>query len=205
MIYDDNENNTNGSAAPRGVPLGGSMRIIELERSAWDGCPVPVTYDSYGEWLGEPRREGDALSLRLVCRRAPRAHFEYGYALFSSVLAAPRVLLLTEGNETRALIELSAEPDGRLRIAFLYVSESYRRLGYGSLLMTKAREICRREHCRGIVLETDSRNSGAVAFFLRQGLVLVGCDLTACPDGVSRLILGDGPQRSPDAGRCGEG
>ena len=75
----------------------------------------------------------------------------------------------------RAILEVTPENwNNRLRITNLCVQDGYRRRGYGTLLMTRAREIARAQHRRALILETQSCNTGAIGFYMAQGLSLMG-------------------------------
>ncbi|MBO2516020.1 MAG: hypothetical protein CW338_01915 [Clostridiales bacterium] len=155
------------------------MRIIELDRDTYKGQRLLFSYDSFGVWKAvETENSGTAFGFRYEYERCPRIHREMEMGLFRDDLKDPRVFAVLEDQQLPALMEVSAEWNERLRISSLLVLEGYRRRGYGGLLMTKAKEIARKLHCRGLVLDVESCNSGAVAFFLEQGLRFTGCDLT---------------------------
>jgi ribosomal protein S18 acetylase RimI-like enzyme len=48
--------------------------------------------------------------------------------------------------------------------------------GLGSALVDRLATICRQEHLRGIAVETQNRNYGAVRFYLRRGFRITGFD-----------------------------
>ena len=154
------------------------MRIIELDRKGFEGRTVLFSYDSFGIWKAVPTAEEGAMGTVFRYEKAPRTHHEIEQPFFQDYLPDSIVYALYDENEMRGFIEVAREWSGRLRVGGLNVFEGYRRRGYGSLLFTKAREAARRLKCRGIVLETQSCNSGAIAFYLRQGLRFTGCDLT---------------------------
>lgn len=81
------------------------------------------------------------------------------------------------------LIELSRESwNNRLRVSNLLVFPSDRHQGVGTMLMNTAKHIARTEGFRGIVLETQSCNENAIAFYLKNGFSFIGCDLCAYSD-----------------------
>lgn len=127
------------------------MRIIELNRDEFKEQKALYSYDSYGCWKTELIEKDGAPGMVFRFEKGPRVHREYELDIFQY----PRssfVYALYEENEMRGYIELIHERSGRLRIAGLCVFDGFRRRGYGSLLMTKAKEIARRLHCRGLVL-----------------------------------------------------
>ncbi|MHA2332713.1 MAG: GNAT family N-acetyltransferase [Candidatus Hodarchaeales archaeon] len=63
----------------------------------------------------------------------------------------------------------------------LYVSElcihpDWRKKGIGHLLLNKAREKAKQMNKRGLLIETQNVNYGAIAFYLKNGCKLVGCN-----------------------------
>lgn len=155
------------------------VRIIELDRDTCKGQKLHFSYDSFGVWKAAPAEEDEnSFGFRYAYERCPRIHREYDMVLFRGDLAQPRVFGLMDDQELKAVMEVSEEWNERLRISSILVFDGFRRRGYGGLLMTKAKEIARRQHCRALVLDVESCNSGAVAFFRGQGLTFTGCDLT---------------------------
>ena len=76
-----------------------------------------------------------------------------------------------------AVIETGIEEwSNRLRVTELWVAEAYRRRGLGRRLMATAKERAVREQRRAIILETQSCNAPAIAFYLAQGFELIGFD-----------------------------
>ena len=85
-----------------------------------------------------------------------------------------------DGETLAAVMELCPESwNNRMRVTELWVREGYRRRGLGSRLLAFAREEGRREGRRALVLETQSCNTDAIAFYLHEGLSLIGLD-TCC-------------------------
>ena len=63
-------------------------------------------------------------------------------------------------------------PDG----TELWVHDSLHRQGIGTALMNKAKEIAKEQNRRAIILETQSCNVRAIAFYRSQGFHLIGFD-----------------------------
>ena len=84
------------------------------------------------------------------------------------------------GGEMLACIEVCPEEwSNRLMVTELWVSEGLRRKGVGKRLMDKAKEIAVNQKRRAVILETQSCNTKAIAFYLSQGFELIGFD-TCC-------------------------
>ena len=125
------------------------MRIVLLKKERWKGYILPMPQYT--------AREHYAVSVE----RTPAG---FAVSLERRPLPAPRTL--TPGNN-------------RMRVTELWVREGYRRRGLGSRLLAFAREEGRREGRRALVLETQSCNTDAIAFYLHEGLSLIGLD-TCC-------------------------
>lgn len=79
--------------------------------------------------------------------------------------------------ELLACIETCPEEwSNRLIITELWVHETMRRQGVGHQLMEIAKEQARRENRRAVILETQSCNTGAIAFYRKEGFRLIGFD-----------------------------
>jgi hypothetical protein len=79
-----------------------------------------------------------------------------------------------------AAIETAVEEwSNRLRVTELWVDDTNRRKGIATALMDIAVQRAREEKRRVIMLETQSRNEGAVSFYLNYGFTLIGFDACA--------------------------
>ena len=76
-----------------------------------------------------------------------------------------------------AAIETSLEGwSNRLRVTELWVDDALRRQGIATALMDRAKQRAIEEDCRAMMLETQSNNPGAIAFYLGYGFQLIGFD-----------------------------
>ena len=64
----------------------------------------------------------------------------------------------------------------RLRVTELWVDARLRRQGVGSRLMDLAKTVAAQDGRRAVVLETQSCNAAAIAFYRSQGFTLNGFD-----------------------------
>ena len=79
-----------------------------------------------------------------------------------------------------AVIETAVEEwSNRLRVTELWIDDAYRRKGIGTALMNIAVKRAKDENRRVIMLETQSRNEAAIAFYLVYGFTLIGFDACA--------------------------
>jgi len=162
------------------------MEIVHLRRSEWKGAILPIGYaaDRYYDAAAERTPEGFAF--RFVLRPAdpvlihtPAEH-DFPDRLYADDWPLAWAWGVVEDGRLRAAIETCPEQwSNRLRVTELWVAEDLRRRGLGHALMDLAREQARLERRRAVVLETQSCNAEAIAFYLREGFVPVGCDLCA--------------------------
>ena len=64
----------------------------------------------------------------------------------------------------------------RLRVTQMWTAQTHRRQGFGRALMNLAKERAQEQGCRALILETQSCNETAIAFYQAQGLTLFGFD-----------------------------
>jgi ribosomal protein S18 acetylase RimI-like enzyme len=151
------------------------MHISELPRDRFEGYEVFFSYDSKGFYDLKMRCTENVFALEFVRTPCAPVHKEFVDHLFASHWDDPHAYGLWDGKDMRAILEVTPENwNNRLRVTNLCVQDGYRRRGLGTLLMTRAREIARAQHRRALILETQSCNTGAIAFYLNQGLSLMG-------------------------------
>ena len=84
---------------------------------------------------------------------------------------------IVEDDRLIAVIETAAETwSNRLRVTELWIGDAYHRQGIGTALMDIALHRAKEENRRAIVLETQSCNEIAIAFYLAYGFTLIGFD-----------------------------
>jgi len=151
------------------------MRIAELPREHFEGYELVFSYDSRAYYDLKMRNTENVFALEFVRVPCPPVHKEFTDKLFAPYWDDPHAWGLWDGRELLAIMEVTPENwNNRLRVTNLYVQEGYRRRGYGSLLITKAKEIARSQGRRAVILETQSCNTAAIAFYLAQGFSLMG-------------------------------
>ena len=168
-----------GMDAPRARPgikqRGDGMHISELPKEKFHGFEVFFSYVSSAYYDLRQRSSENVFSLELVRTPCALTRKEFSDQLFASHWDDPKAYGLWDGKELRAILEVTPEKwNNRLRITNLCVQDGFRRRGYGTLLMTRAKEIGRAQHRRALILETQSCNAAAIAFYLSQGLSLMG-------------------------------
>lgn len=104
----------------------------------------------------------------------------YTGTFFEEHVAEPRVFAAVVDGSQVGWIELGYEKwNNRMRVWEFLVKEEFRRMGVGSLLMELAIKVAKERGARMLVLETQSCNVPAIAFYLKHGFSLIGFDSAA--------------------------
>lgn len=99
--------------------------------------------------------------------------------LYEDWLENPSAYLLSKDGVTLGYLQVDRESwSNRLRITEILILEDFRAKGYGTILINKAKEIAREEGFREIILETQSCNTKAIGFYLKNGFKVNGIDLS---------------------------
>jgi ribosomal protein S18 acetylase RimI-like enzyme len=100
--------------------------------------------------------------------------------LIEEWLENPQLFGAIENGKIIGYLELSHERwNNRMRISNILVEEGYRGRGIGKMLMNTAYKTAVEEKARMLILETQSCNEKAIAFYLSCGFTVVGFDLYA--------------------------
>ena len=151
------------------------MRIAELPREQYDGFELVFSYTSKAYYDLRLRTGANVFACEFVRTPCQPVHKEFVDKLFAPHWDDPHAYGLWDGNQLVGVIELTPETwNNRLRVTNLCVQEDRRRRGFGTLLMTKAKEIARAQKRRALILETQSCNAAAIAFYLSQGFTFMG-------------------------------
>jgi Acetyltransferases len=154
-------------------------RIISLEREEWQGYVLPFHYISHNYYDVEIVRANDNFQVSFI-KKPFASPFEYkpdkDYdKLFQTHWEDVKAWGVVEGERLIAAVETAVEQwSNRLRVTELWIDDAYRRQGIGTALMGIAMKRARDEKRRAIMLETQSRNEAALAFYLAYGFTLIG-------------------------------
>ncbi len=165
-------------------------RIIPLPKEQWKGTVVPIGYTTEEYYDVDMQKTSDGYDIAIHKRRfdVPVAHSPEEYDFPDKLYQehwekayAWGVVEECEGKqELLACIETCPEEwSNRLMVTELWVHEKIRRQGVGHTLMSVAKEQAVLEHRRAIILETQSCNVGAIAFYQKEGFEPIGFD-TCC-------------------------
>ena len=162
-----------------------NYEIVALPKEKWKGTVIPIRYTTDAYFDLELTETVDAFQARMVKKPfdAPVTHSpeEYNFPdkLYQDYWedAEAYGILDPETGELLACIELCPEEwSNRLTVTELWVADPYHRRGFGTRLMDLAKEKAKEQGRRAIILETQSCNVRAIAFYRRQGFRLIGFD-----------------------------
>ncbi len=160
-----------------------NFEIVPLPRENWKGTPIPMRYTTteYMDVAIEGTEEGFLVTMEKKPFVKPVTHtpeeYDFPDRLYQEHWEKAYAWGVLEGGEMIACIETCPEEwSNRLMVTELWVHENYRRQGIAHALMALAKEQVRRERRRALILETQSCNVGAIAFYLREGFTLMGFD-----------------------------
>ena len=162
--------------------------IVALPKEQWKGTPMPMATrnDSYYDFEISPL-DHDGCTISIVRKPAEQdivhtpEEYDFPDGLYQDHWEKAEAYgVVGSGGEMLACIEVCPEEwSNRLMVTELWVSEGLRRKGIGKRLMDKAKEIAVNQKRRAVILETQSCNTKAIAFYLSQGFELIGFD-TCC-------------------------
>lgn len=160
-----------------GCPDGYYLR--ELDEETYKLTPLLFQYETDAYYDVE-RNPANFFEIKLVRKFiTPRISKEFTGHLFSDYLESPSAFAFLLQQTHVAFLQLSREVwHNRLRIAELLVLPEHRGKGLGKLLIDKAKNIAQVENFREIVLETQTCNTKAIDFYMANGFVVNGIDLT---------------------------
>lgn len=157
--------------------------IIPLEREQWQGYKLPFHYLSHNHYDVEISASEGGFHVSFIKKPFDKP-FEHmpddTDKLFQPYWDDVKAWGIVEDGRLLAAIETTAEGwSNRLRVTELWIDDAYRRQGIGTALMKIAMQRAKDEKRRALMLETQSRNENAIAFYLAYGFTLIGFDTCA--------------------------
>ena len=157
------------------------FQIQHLPKEQWQDYKLPMNYETSHYYDAQI----SGFNVRFVKKAFEEPVQRGGEANGDDRLYAPwwegaEAYGVLENGALIACVELWKENwSNRLRVTELWVADSHHRRGIGSALMDFAKQYAKEQGCRALMLETQSCNENAIAFYLVQGLVLFGFDRCA--------------------------
>ena len=157
-------------------------RITPLSREKWQDHVLPLHYISNSYYDVNITKSSESFQVSFVKKPFAKP-FETNYAeetydrLFQTHWEDVMAWGIVENGRLVAAIETAAEQwSNRLRVTELWIDDAYHRQGIGTALMDLAMKRARDEKRRAVMLETQSCNERAIAFYLAYGFSLIGFD-----------------------------
>ncbi len=157
--------------------------IIPLPKEKWQGTPIPMRYTAteYYDVAIEQTPKGFQVTLEKKPFPEPVSHvpeeYDFPDKLYQEHWEKAYAWGIVKDGEMIACIETCPEEwSNRLMVTELWVHEDYRRQGIAHALMGLAKEQVQRENRRALILETQSCNTEAIAFYMQEGFTLIGFD-----------------------------
>lgn len=162
-----------------------NLPIVPLPESRWKGFPIPMRYttETYYDVVSERTVYGWHIRLKKKRFEEPVTHtpeeYDFPDKLYEDYRPDAEAWgVFSESGELLGCIETYPEDwSRRLIVSEMWVTEAFRRQGLGHRLMAAAKERAVRGGYRALMLETQSCNTGAIAFYESEGFILIGYDL----------------------------
>lgn len=155
------------------------MEIRILDKQKWKGYMLDFSYTSryYYDYEREDSPNGWVFHFTKKKFETPFHNPDHqSDCLYSDDWKEAIAYGAFEGDTLVGAIETCPEWNHRLRVTEMWVDQRHRRIGIGSALMEHVKQIAKEEGRRALVLETQSRNAGAIAFYISQGYTMIGFD-----------------------------
>lgn len=162
-------------------------KIVPLPKEQWKGVPIPMVYTTEEYFDLEVSENADAFEAKMVKKKfeMPVTHapedYDFPDGLYQDHWEKAEAYGIYREEDGKkilmACIEVCPEEwSNRLMVTELWVHDSLHRQGIGTALMNKAKEVAKEQGRRAIILETQSCNVRAIAFYHAQGFHLIGFD-----------------------------
>lgn len=155
------------------------MDIILLDKIEYKDFTLEFDYTT-NYYYDVEIDKNEIFSIKLVKKTYKREVEKiFTMKLYQDWLEDPAAFILTQDSKIIGYLELDKESwSNRLRISELLIFDEYRHLGYGTILIEKAKDIAQKENFREIVLGTETCDSKAIDFYLKNGFKVNGIDLS---------------------------
>lgn len=161
--------------------------IIPLPKEEWKGTPIWMKYTTNEYYDLEKMEDESQFQVRMVKKKFddPVTHspeeYDFPDKLYQDFWEKAEAFgIVSEENGQKQLlacIEICPEEwSNRLMVTELWVADAVQRQGIGTRLMNLAKEEAKKQGRRAIILETQSCNVRAIAFYRSQGFELIGFD-----------------------------
>jgi ribosomal protein S18 acetylase RimI-like enzyme len=155
-------------------------KVIPLTREKWQGYEFPFDYTSHNYYDVVIDKIDSGFNVSFIKKPFDEVYINAindNDILFQPWWDDVKAWGIVEDGRLIAAIETAVEEwSNRLRVTELWIDEAYRRKGIATALMDFALQRAKNEKRRVLMLETQSRNEGAISFYLNYGFTLIGFD-----------------------------
>ena len=157
--------------------------IVQLDHKQWEGHQLMFRYTAYNYYDLEISQSDEGFKIMLT-----KKPFDVPYEkepddtdiLFQPWWDDVKTWGIVVNEQLIAAIETAVEQwSNRLIVTELWIDDNHRRKGIATALMDIAKKRAIDEKRRVLMLETQSCNEGAIAFYLQYGFELIGFDKCA--------------------------
>lgn len=154
------------------------VTITPLRKQDGSSIKLRYRYKTDRHYALRITREESSWSARLALEKLPETiEKQFVGHLFEEHVEEPLVFVANVGEDPVGWLETGYEGwNNRMRVWQLLVEEERRGRGVGTRLMETAIKVAKERGARMLVLETQSCNVQAIAFYLRLGFDLIGFD-----------------------------
>ncbi len=154
------------------------MEIKELSKDEYKGKPFVVKYKTGGYYQIAVREDGFGFNYQ---KFDAEKEMSFTDNFFGDWLDEPVGFGAFDNGSLVGYVEGTHEKwNNRYRISNICVfDEAHRRCGIGAKLMQKILQIAKESGARMAVLETQTCNENAIAFYKKHGFQIIGFDLYA--------------------------
>ena len=164
-----------------------NLEIVPLTKEKWKGIPILLKYTTKEYYDLEVSMDEQGFHVQMIKKKfdvlVTHTPEEYDFPdrLYQDHWTGAKAwgIVCEKDGEEKLLACIESCPEewsNRLMVTELWVSEEIRRQGVGRRLMDIVKEQAKEEGRRAIILETQSCNVDAIAFYLSQGFELIGFD-----------------------------
>lgn len=156
-----------------------NMEIILLDKSEFKDYLLKFTYRT--NYYYDIEFDNSSLFSIKLTKKPFKEEVSKSFTgkLYQDWLENPSAFKLSKEGKTLGYLEIDRESwSKRLRITELLILDEYRNLGYGSILINKAKAMAKSDGFREIILETQSCNFKAISFYIKNGFKVNGLDLS---------------------------
>lgn len=154
------------------------MKLIKLNRSEYEGKKFTITYITNGYY--DIQRTKDGVTFLYTSYASPMKR-TYEDQFYGAWLEDPCAYGIFAKDTLLGYVEGSLESwNNRYRISNICIfDQTNRHQGIGAMLMKQILEVANHSGARMVILETQTCNETAIAFYQKQGFSLIGFDLYA--------------------------